>query len=178
MSESNIMKKDTLSLSGSNSSFRKKYGELLNVKEKNFLQLSTEKSKLKSAAFDDNNKAVINKCRSVKKKNKGKKQNKLQLDLFGSNINEKINEKSMNQSKTKEKNKAKVSPSPLKRKRHTIFKSIHNIKLEENSNIESNIHSNYNNYNQKKVNLVLRFKIRKKMEKGKEIVKYIPQNLL
>ena len=56
----------------------------------------------------------------------------------------------MNQSKTKEKSKAKVSPSPLKRKRHTIFKSIHNIKLEENSNIESNIYSNYNNYNQKK----------------------------
>jgi hypothetical protein len=167
MSESNLMKKDTLSLSGSNSSFRKKYGELLNVKEKNFLQLSTEKSKLKSAAFDDNNKAVINKCRSVKKKNKGKKQNKLQLDLFGSNINEKINEKSMNQSKTKEKNKAKVSPSPLKRKRHTIFKSIHNIKLEENSNIESNIHSNYNNYNQKKSKLGPEIQNKKKNGKRK-----------
>ena len=150
MTESNLMKKDTLSLSGSNSSFRKKYGELLNVKENNFLQLSTEKSKLKSAAFDnnDNNKGVINKCKSVKKKNKGKKQNKLNLDLFGININEKMNEKSMNQSKTKEKNKAKVSPS--KKKRHTIFKSIHKIKLEENSNIESNINSNYNNCNQKK----------------------------
>ena len=167
MSESNLMKKDTLSLSGSNSSFRKKYGELLNVKEKNFLQLSTEKSKLKSAAFDDNNKVVINKCRSVKKKNKGKKQNKLQLDLFGSNINEKINEKSMNQSKTKEKSKAKVSPSPLKRKRHTIFKSIHNIKLEENSNIESNIYSNYNNYNQKKNKLGPEIQNKKKNGKRK-----------
>ena len=116
---------------------------------------------------DDNNKVVINKCRSLKKKNKGKKQNKLNLDLFGSNINEKINEKkkSMNQSKTKEKNKAKLSPSPLKKKRHTYFKSIHNIKLEENSHFESNINNNYNNYNQKKKNLVLRFKIRKKMEK-------------
>ncbi len=155
MTESNLMRKDTLSFSGSNSSFRKRYGELLNIKEKNYMQLSTEKSKMKSAAFDmnDNNKKeVIKNCRSIKKKNRDKSPGKLYQDLLNNNNNNNnnnvINEKGTNQSKTKERQKNKVSP--LKRNRYTIFKSLNKIKLEENSNIESNINSNNFNIQRKK----------------------------
>lgn len=90
--ESKIIKKDTLSLSGSNSTFRN-YGELLNIKNKNFFHNSTEKSGLKSAGFENyhNNNEFQSQNKNIKKKKK--QNNKLNINIKENNINNKKNNK-------------------------------------------------------------------------------------
>ena len=170
--ESKFIKKDTLSLSGSSSSFGN-YEELLNLKEKKVLNISTEKSGLKSANIElhNNNNEILHHSKNAKKKKIHKKNNKLSLNINMNHVNQRKSNKSNNVGEGQLFTQINTSASKNEKgsKRHTVFfNSINNIKLEENSGFDSgkiisNVHSKKKNKNDKIISNI----DSKKKNKGK-----------
>lgn len=154
--ESKFIKKDTLSLNGSSSSFGN-YEELLNLKEKKFLNISSEKSglKLSNIELHNNNNEILHHSKNAKKKKIHKNNNKLNPNINMNHASQIKNNNSNNIGKLLTQINNSSSKKEKERKRHTsLLNSNNNIKLEENSCFDSakiinHIHSKKKNKNEK-----------------------------